>query len=197
MAVKSLAQSTIRQSPTVGSMLAGYEGNQFHHLETIRLGGNAASVEFTNLSRYADYQHLQIRGIIRTLENTTVGNLQIRFNGVSTSSYYNHFLNANGSSVPSFGFADSSIFIGQTCGATAPSGAYNPFVLDIVDAFQTDKNKVTRSLYGVSGMTNQQVGMISGLWLSTNAISSIQVVSLPHTLAAGSRVSIYGLKVTA
>ena len=165
-------------------------------LQTTTLTGTESSIIFSNLnSTYAsEFKHLQIRGMIRTNEGTTVGNLQLRFNSDSASNYRNFFLNSNGSSWSAFNFADASLFIGQTCGSTAPAGANNAFILDILDAFNSNKRKATRSFYGVSGMTNQQMGFINGVWNQNTAISSIEVLSVSHTLAAGARVSLYGMR---
>ncbi len=196
MAVRSLAQSSIRQAPQINSMLAGYQTNQFHHLETIRLGGTAASVEFTNLARYADYQHLQIRAIIRSNgNNVDGGNLQANFNGDTTGgNYRSHFLVNSGSSIASFTVANT-LLTGKAAGAVSTTGLFAGNVIDILDAFSADKNKTTRALFGHDSLP--QIAFNSGLWVSTAAITSISLKLGSESFVAGSRFSLYGIKAKA
>lgn len=192
MAVKSLSQSTVRQAPPVNSLLAGYQGNQFHHLETIRLGGTAASVEFTNLSRYSDYQHLQIRTC--TLSSTAYW-YTVRLNAdATTSKYRSHFLRGNGSAVDSQtwdGSAGGMQLIGHTGSTTAPGVS----VVDILDPFDTSKNTTLR---GLTGFVGNEVVLTSGAFFDTAAINSIAIRQESTFLfVAGSRISLYGIKARA
>jgi len=202
MAVKSLAQSTIRQSPSVGSMLAGYEGNQFHHLETVRLGGNAAFVEFTNLARYADYQHLQVRMTMRSDRPQAANDtIYFRLNGDTATNYSVHILYGNGSSpVSAAGVTFTGGYIHETVpssGTGGVAGNYAGAVLDLLDPFETTKFKTARSLAG-STTTSNWIVLSSSHWRSTNAVDSIRFYSTTsNNLVAGSRFSLYGLKARA
>jgi hypothetical protein len=195
MAVKSLSHSSILQPATTNSMLGDYESNYFHHLETVRLGGSAASVTFSNLGQYSDYQHLQLRMSLRTTRSNTADFIKLTFNA-DTTGYARHALYGNGSSVASYGLTDI-ISTADIPGGTAGSGQFGAVVMDILDAYEITKNKVTRALGGAAGSVNR-IQLDSGLWIDTGAISSIKLESgnagEGAALASGSRFSLYGIK---
>ncbi len=198
MAVRSLAQSSIRQNPQLNSMLAGYQTNQFHHLETVRLGGNAAFVEFTNLSRYADYQHFQIRGLARCTNSSTLAAMYFRLNGDSGANYSNHRLegvnNSMGSNSEVSSTNLSSFYIP---GNTAAGSSFSGFVADIIDPFEV-KNTTIKTLSGFTSPGNWTiVHLASGAWYSTAAVSSISVLPNQSQFLVGSRFSLYGIKARA
>lgn len=200
MAVKSLAQSSILQPSNVNSMLGSYESNYFHHLETVRLGSTAASVTFSNLDQYADYQHLQLRVAVRDTHSSIAdARLGMRMNGVTTASYMTHVLFSRGSGITSEGVNsgsyDTQIRICQDImSGNAPAGAFTASTIDILDAFETSKFKTVRGLSGHAA-SSYLINLTSGFYNSTSAISSITLFSLQGTsLAANSRFSLYGIK---
>jgi hypothetical protein len=197
MAVRSLAQSSIRQNPQLNSMLAGYQTNAFHHLETVRLGGAAASVSFTNLSRYADYQHLQIRSISKSNRSAETEALALTFNGDSNANYAFHVVNTFAGSTGSSGSSSTTRIEVGSCGANE-AGRFFPAYLDILDAFSTDKNKTIKFIGGSQLPTFPNIAFTSGLWMSTAAISTITLQPIiGTTLLPGSRFSLYGIKARA
>ena len=169
-------------------MLAGYESNYFHHLETVRLSSSAASVTFSNLSRYSDFQHLQIR-----ISNKSAGinsQLYLKFNGDSGSNYVIHELLGTGSNIESYaGVSQSRIQLVQM----PPTTGFTGGVVDILDPFETTKNKTTRMFSGQAEGVFNQIRLGSGLWLNTSAITSITLEG-GVSISAGSRFSLYGLK---
>lgn len=195
MAVKSLSNSSILQPFQTNSMLGDYESNYFHHLETVCLGGSAASVTFSNLARYSDYQHLQLRVAVRTTRANTADFIKLTFNS-DTTGYARHAIYGNGSSVGSYGLTDI-ISTPDIPGGSAGASQFGAVVMDILDAYDTTKNKTTRALGGAAGSVNR-IQLDSGLWIDTNAISSIKLESgnagEGANLAAGSRFSLYGIK---
>lgn len=196
MAVKSLAQSSLRQNPQINSMLAGYQPNAFHHLETVRLGGNASSVEFTNLARYSDYQHLQIRASMRTAVQSAL--VYISFNGDSGSNYSYHTLSGNGSSVGSgSGINATRLELYLSAASTEASGYYSGFIGDITDAFDMSKNKTFKGIHARPGNLFPEVVLNSGLWRSTNSLSSILLTAASTSFVSGCRFSLYGIKARA
>ena len=193
MAVRSLAQQSLVTPYRGNSALAGYETNMFHHLETIRLGSSAASVEFTNLGQYSDFQHLQIRA---TPKVTTADNaLHIQVNADTGNNYYWHMLyTADGSTVGSYpSGATSSVRATYTPPTTA--NIFAACVIDILDPFETTKNTTFRSF---GGYATPRLGLYSGAWFNTNALTEIKLTAIAgSSLAAGSRFSLYGLKARA
>lgn len=198
MAVKSLAQSSLKTASSVNSMLAGYEGNQFHHLETIRLGGLATSVEFTNLARYADYQHLQLRIVGRTTRAADFNGAKIRFNGGTSTDYSYHDMTGSGSVVGSFGDAAPTYFytpIVSYTSANSPASSFGVTITDFLDPFETSKNKTMRTFLG---RATGHVGLHSAAWYDLSAINSMVIEpDITSNWVAGCRFSLYGLKARA
>lgn len=196
MAIRSLARSSIRQAGRVNSALAGYESNYFHHLETVRLGGTAASVTFSNLARYSDYQHLQLRIVARTDRGSSLDSVQLQFNGDTNSNYSWHNLQGNAASTSSQAGANAvRIPLAYTPGSTNTANSFATAVVDIFDVFDTTKNKTVRSLSGQVDGNWTLINLWSGSWRNTDAISSIRLHSDNATnYVVSSRFSLYGLK---
>lgn len=171
----------------------GAAAGSFDLLETQVLASSAASVTFSSLSTYAaDYQHLQIRMVSRMSFSNAERSLVMRLNGDTASSYNNHGLFGNGSSVGSFYFADTYISIGSFAAANAAADAFGAGVIDVLDAFNSSKNTTVRSLAGTP--TTPQISLRSGLWRNTAALTSITLLDPTSNLVTGSRFSIYGLR---
>ena len=169
-------------------------------LETEILTGSQASVTFSSLnSTYgADYQHLQIRMTTRTTRAGDGDFIYVRFNGVTSSSYSRHQLTGNGSSVSSYGAGSvTSIPTPDTTSAGSSADRFGAVVIDILDPFETTKNTTVRAFGGANSGFNQ-IGLFSGAYFSTDAISSITLASgNSASVAASSRFSLYGLKASA
>jgi hypothetical protein len=182
-------------------MLAGYSGNAFHHLETVRLSSTASTVEFSNLVRYSDFQHLQIRIIGKGEGSTSSDRLRLRVNG-GTSSLPRHVLTANGSSVTS-GFGglgtDSTVITDRFSNTT---NSFTPYIMDILDPFDNSKNTTFRGFTGALVSDSTDVSLQSALFTSLDSISSL-AFSQGNTgwnqraFSVGSRFSLYGLKARA
>jgi hypothetical protein len=176
---------------------AGQVAGTFELLETQVLTSSAASVTFSSLSTYAaDYQHLQIRLTARTDRGDLGDALNVRFNGVSTSSYAWHYLNGNGSSVSSAASASATFMLGPL--TTASSSAANLFgagVIDILDFASTSKNTTMRSLNGMAVPTVNQIRLSSGFYNNTGAVTSVGLTpNAGSNFVTGSRFSLYGIR---
>jgi hypothetical protein len=167
-------------------------------LETEILTGTQASVIFDSLnSTYgADYQHLQLR--IAAQGTTGNANIGFTFNGDTSNNYAWHSLLGTGSAVES----DSSVNRGNIIGsiavvASSNTNQFNGSVIDILDAFNTSKYKTTRSLSGRASGGGNLIQLDSGLWRSTDALSSMTFTITTGNINIGSRFSLYGLKASA
>ena len=160
----------------------------YESIATVTVGsGGSSSVTFSSIP--STYTHLQLRYIARhSGENRFV---RIRFNSNTTSSNYTyHILNGTGSAITS-GYEND--------GCYAPRLSYNANtfgagVVDILDYTNTNKYKTLRAIGGRDDNGSGDVDFLSGLFLSTAAISSIEI-----TLAAGSyqqysHFALYGIK---
>ena len=191
MAVKSLAQSSILQPSGVNSLLGDNDSTHFHHLETIRLASPAAAVTFSNLGQYSDYQHLQIRLVGRASRSgATTDPLIVKLNTAAQT--HAHVIYGNGSTIGTGPIASQYSLLDAITGANAASNAFGACVVDIIDPFETTKNKTMRALHGA----NLVVGLSSVFWNSTAAVSSVEFTTFSTTsFLAGSRFSLYGIKV--
>ena len=165
-------------------------------IETISLSSAASSVTFSSLATYAStYKHLQVRMVVRNSGSTSnMPGTFMQFNSVTSNSYAWHWLFGNGSSVSSQAVTTTDKMIaGRHTGGGLATDAFGASVVDILDPFVTTKNTTIRSLSGLATSLNH-IHLASGVFLSTDAISSIKLLPEGLDFAANSRFSIYGLK---
>ena len=177
---------------------SGTRGNKYENLsadnnymETIAStlvgAGGVSSITFSNIPQ--GYKHLQVRYI--TLTNTLAGPTTLQFNGDTTGANYRyHVLFGNGTSAlaGTGTTAYAPIFQGNT---TYPSAG----ILDILDYNNTNKYKTTRNLdgYDTNNTISGSLGLSSGLWMNTAAITSITFVG-NTSFSQYTRFSLYGIK---
>ena len=169
-------------------------------IETQILGSNQASITFTGLGTYSStYKHLQIRATMRSASTFGGGfadTVNVQLNGDGGTNYSSHYLWGTGSAVQSVGIANLTYFFIPDP-MPANGGAANnfgTFVIDILDAYSTTKNKTLRSLGGYSDPNGRSVSLSSGGWRNTASITSVLLKSQSANTVAGSRFSIYGIK---
>lgn len=161
-------------------------------------GSGSTSITFSSIPQ--TYKHLQLRILARSTGAGDGRDLNFTANGVTSSgSYKSHHLIGNGSSAYSAVDNSGSTTSAQILQPPASGMASNIFgagVIDILDYTNTNKNKVIRVLNGVdtNGGTYQMSQILSGLFLSTNAISSITLTFSLGNFATGSSVALYGIK---
>jgi hypothetical protein len=157
--------------------------------------GGASSVTFSSIP--ATYTHLQVRYIGRDNRASASDDLMFRFNSDSTTGNYNsHRLIGDGSSASAdrvTGFAGTlSAFV---TGATAGASMFGAGVTDILDYANTNKYKTTRSIGGNDQNGSGFVSFISGLWMSTSAITNIEIIPLNGTLFSQySQFALFGIR---
>jgi hypothetical protein len=206
MAVKSLSRSGLQASDATNSMLAGYPDSDFELISTaIVSNSSTASVTFAlTADQQAKYRHLQVRAVVRSGINVNGDDHQLQFNGDTTyTNYRSHYLYGSGSAVTS-ATLQSTQFPGinlsiNTADSSHTTAVFGGAIVDIIDAFSTIKNKVVRCMSGMAqaGTANYGVTLTSGIWLSTNSISSLKFYPYPGTspvFAIGTRYSLYGVK---
>lgn len=170
-------------------------------LETTVLTSNQSSVTFSNLdTNYGStYQHLQIRAVQRGSASDTGGQGLLRLNGSSnTGSYVMHQLFGNGSSVTSeavvSGILGGIAPAGRFPAANATANTFGATIIDILDPFETTKNKTVRILGGQASSENR-IFLASGLFLSTSAVTTLALsIQDGSNYVTGSRFSLYGLR---
>ena len=193
--VYKLSASSVTGRTNYGSMLAGNPvyvvPTAFESIATVSVGGGGApDVEFTSIP--ATYTHLQIRGITRA---ATHGTMWARFNGVSTSSYSWHYVEGDGASPNTGnGVSDTRMFMGRINIASDLANAFSASVLDILDYTNTNKTKVIRSLDGNDLNGSGNVGLYSGMYNSTDAITSVTLAPQSGNWNEYTTFALYGIK---
>ena len=123
-------------------------------------------------------------------------------NSDTGSNYKNHYIQGGYSSTPqlSTGHSGPENWIYMPTGATAlASDIFAGVVIDILDYKNTNKNTVTKTFlgYDVNGTIGSYGGSISlcsGLWLNTNAVTSITLSPEGFSWIAGTSFALYGIK---
>jgi hypothetical protein len=165
-------------------------------ITTTALSGSQSTITF-DTSTLSAYKHLQLRYITRTAGDEA--SIWIRFNGVSSSSAYAwHGLQGGNGSVSSYNYYGSTngTYMSPTRipGTNSASGVYGSAITEILDFSNTSKNTTIRTLQGRHGATSF-VGLSSGAWFNTAAVTSIALIlEGGGSFASGSRFSLYGIK---
>jgi hypothetical protein len=177
----------------------------YESIATTTVGsGGSSSISFTSIP--STYKHLQIRGIAqdnRATYNTSA--LNMNFNSDTAANYADHYLQASwvaGATTAMAGSDATQSIINWAASitSTVATNVFGGFVMDILDYANTNKYKTLRSLSGADA--NAEVSgyrpvprLSSGLWQSTNAITSITFVSqFGTTISQYSSFALYGVK---
>ena len=157
----------------------------YDSIATVTVGaGGASTITFNSIPQ--TYTHLQLRAIIKT---TGGSGANMTFNNNTGTNYVRHRIVGNTSGVQvAVGTSLTSIPIN----ANAGFADFGPLVLDILDYTNTNKNKVTRWLTGLENNTTASgIAFESGLWLNTNAITTI---TFTQSTEQYSHFALYGIK---
>jgi hypothetical protein len=142
------------------------------------------------------FTHLQLRISARTVDsvvNSQTAGLQL--NGVGTNSYNGHQMEGNGSAVSFNSASFYNCWLNQPhiTGANAGANIFGVQLIDISDYSNTSKNKTIRAMGGFDNNGSGTVGLYSGLFISTNAITSILWNVSGNLVAAGTTFDLYGI----
>jgi hypothetical protein len=184
---------------TISGLLAGgAPPTDYESIQTITVGsGGQASVTFSSIP--STYTHLQIRAIGRSTNSGS--RIRIRFNSdTSTQSSY-HYLFGSGTAAGAGGGANQAtsgaVDIGLIPVATATANLFGATIADILDYTNTNKYKTVRSLQGLDTNntgTENLIMLTSSAWLSTSAITSIELIPNTFSFAEYSSFALYGIK---
>lgn len=164
-------------------------------ISTTVLGSNTATITF-NTSALSAYKHLQLRFTARSTIGGNADNMAIRFNSDSGANYSYHLLLGADTSTPTSSGGASQTFTyvpSQIVASAAASNIFSAGILDLLDFGSTTKNKTIRAFSGFHKGDYQRVGLSSGAWFSTAAITQIDLTN-SGSYVTGSRFSLYGLK---
>lgn len=165
-------------------------------LSTTTLSSTASTVTFSDIPQH--YEHLHIRGIARTDRSLQNDILRWKFNSDTAANYSVHTFNGMGSTVESGGSTSQGYIQSYIIGAnTATSNVFGMFVADILDYRNINKYKTLRQFAGIrdtgSNSNGAVISLSSGLWMSTSAITRIDLTSIGNYMS-GSSFELYGIK---
>lgn len=159
--------------------------------------GSAGTVTFSSIPQ--TYTSLQIRLTAKDGDGANTADvIRLTFNGVGGTSYAYHQLWGNGSTANANqnGTSTSSIRIRAANAST--TSAFSAGIIDIHDYTSTTRNKTVRAFCGVdnnTASTNYEVALSSGLFMSTNAITSITLEQNNNSnFSTGTQFALYGIK---
>ena len=171
---------------------AAYQPTAYESIATVTVGsGGAANIEFTSIP--STYQHLQIRAIFRNSNATDT--TYMRLNSDTGSNYAWHTLRGNGSSMTAAGSSSQTnmeIPFATYSGTT--TSVFSGLVTDILDYKNTNKYKTIRNLGGADLNGSGRIDFVSGLWQSTNAITTIRLYPSSGNFAQYSKFGLFGIK---
>ena len=181
--------------------LLGASGTQeihaYDHLETVVLPStNTTTIAFSNLGNYSQYTHLQFRASVKeSANNFADATCQIRLNGDTGANYYRVAFVTGGAS---FTRVNQSNQTAMLLPEALPDGGrgsttYGWIIADLLN-FSSGNRKTLTTNHGIGhsgALTNQFSGY---LWDNTSAVTSISFATSNSNFAAGSRISVYGIR---
>lgn len=165
--------------------------SSYESIATVTVGsGGSSTVTFSSIP--STFEHLQIRFMNFGQSSTAQ---YFRLNGDTGSNYARHLLTGSGSSVAAYAGASQTELWPISGINTSSFPAVG--IIDILDYKNTNKYKTTRTLGGVDnngGATNNEISISSGLWMNTNAVTSITFFPLSGNFTQYSHFALYGIK---
>lgn len=177
----------------IGALVAGITGSggaslsSYESIATATGTGSSNTITFSSIP--STYTHLQIRGIMLNTPGSG-DNMSVRFNSDSGSNYAYHQLTGDGASAAATGASSVTLMLGAYHTATQ----YGATVIDILDYKNTSKNKTMRTLHGSDANGSGFVILRSGLWMNTNAITSISLLAGSGNWTTATTFALYGIK---
>jgi hypothetical protein len=170
-------------------------GNYFA-LATIQLSATTASITFSGIP--SDYQHLEIRSMLRTTGSNNGGTgSTLNFNAdTNLANYTYHRLLGNGSSISTYGQASGDYPIFTVAGGSL-SNSFGSAIVRIPDYASAVKFK-TAAVRNAVDFNNTSpsavVGHYSQTWRNTAPITTITIIPASESLATNSIITLFGVK---
>lgn len=169
----------------------------FESIATSVVGSTSvASVTFSSIP--STYTHLQIRCLMKKAGTGNDSFSFIHFNSDTGTNYATHYLLGTGSSAIAGANAPSvtDIYGGVTwgTGSSVSSSTFSVAIIDILDYKNTNKYTTVRTLSGIDGNGAGQIDLTSGVWMNTNAVTSIEIAGNGGNFNQYSHFALYGIK---
>lgn len=194
-----MAVVSIKNKLRRGNLLVGNEAfipNSYESIATVTVGsGGASSIDFTSIP--GTYTHLQVRFLYGNTNTAQTRETIMRLNSDSGNNYADHQLAGNGSSASASAFSSTNAIYVAQCDHSSSAGtsAFGESIIDILDYANTNKYKTTRQLWGWDGNGTGVMRLSSGLWMNTNAITSIKLLPMSTgDFRQYTHAALYGIK---
>ena len=178
-----------------GGISLALDNNYMEPIATTVVGSTAVGIiTFNDIPQ--GYKHLQIRCMARSNRSASGEDTSLIINGDSSANYAWHYIYGDGTSATAAASTSTTnILTPSVPAASATSGIFGAMIIDILDYSNTNKYKTIRSLGGEDRNGSGDVELESGLWMSTNAITSISIFPrVLNSFVQYSRFSLYGIK---
>jgi hypothetical protein len=162
-------------------------------IASITLGTDTSTVNFTSIPQtYTDLICvIDGRG---SRADYDVG-VFIRFNSDTASNYSWTFLYGSGSAAGSSRGANQTNILGRLLSASATAGVRSNMILNIMNYSNTTTNKtiLERLNEPSSGGADYGMGLVTGLWRNTAAITTLTLVTEVGNFNSGTTFNLYGI----
>ncbi len=166
----------------------------YESIATVTVGsGGSSTITFSSIP--GTFSHLQIRAISRKSSAGGGDGIFIRLNSDTGSNYAVHELDGNGSSVSANGAASQGQ-MNPTATATSSQSAsvFGAQIWDILDYANTNKYKTLRAMNAFDNNGSGKIRYGSGLWMNTNAITTIDITGNGDNFAQYTHFALYGIR---
>jgi hypothetical protein len=165
--------------------------NTYTLLETITVGAaGASSVTFNSIPQ-TGYTDLVIKASARS--TTTEDTFGIRFNSDSGSNYPYRGLRGNGSTASSFSGTNTLVALGGMSQSNYTASTFGNSEFYIPNYTASNYKSVSVDAVNENNATTATAQLSTGLWNSTAAITTIQVIPSSGSFAQYSTFSLYGV----
>tara|TARA_R100000329_G_scaffold38023_1_gene35887 strand:- start:1596 stop:2177 length:582 start_codon:yes stop_codon:yes gene_type:complete len=156
---------------------------------------SSANVTFTSstgANDWSQYMDLKIIGYVRSTHSNISTSLLMNFNNDGGSNYSMQYLYNSGTSTASATATTTYAYGGWIVGAGAGANEFSTVVIDIFD-INSGKFKSSTALSADGRDTANYTLLCSQTWKSQAAITEIDLTGVGVTLAAGTRLDLFGI----
>lgn len=182
--------------PILGTIASSYlqSTTSYFSIASVTITDNSTnSITFSGIPN--TYSHLQLRAFITSVNDSQYYGM--RFNSVSSGNLYvdQGIGGRQTDTMESWSYPNENAFAlvgrGNGTNPTFPGIA----IVDIIDYTDTTKFKTTRGMNTITRTTTGETYMRSGVFMSTNAVSSITIYNASNGyFMTGNKIMLFGIK---
>lgn len=196
--------SSVKTGAIGDSLLAGntpFNPSSYESIATATGTGSSGTITFSSIP--STYVALQLRILAKDSDaGGSTAAIRLQFNSDTAANYSTHTLFGDGSTVYALGSASTTNTNSYGLLPDSYTGTSNMMgvsIIDIQDYQSTTKNKTVRYFTGfdtnnTAGGSGGRVGITSGAWYSTAAISTITITNSRFNWTSNSVFSLYGIR---